>query len=54
MKTDLQKLINKVSNKYSLNILYSIEKIQDELTILKVQELLEKERREKQLLTKNK
>lgn len=54
MKKDLQKLINKVSNEYSLNILYSIEKIQDELTILKVQELLEKERREKQLLTKNK
>lgn len=54
MKKDLQKLINKVSNEYSLNILYSIEKIQDELTILKVQELLQKERREKQLLTKNK
>ena len=54
MKKDLQKLINKVSNEYSLNILYSIEKIQDELTILKVQELLQKERKEKQLLTKNK
>tara|TARA_X000001388_G_scaffold71438_1_gene61206 strand:- start:386 stop:550 length:165 start_codon:yes stop_codon:yes gene_type:complete len=54
MKKDLQKLINKVSNQYSLNILYSIEKIQDELTILKVQELLQKERREKQLLNKNK
>ncbi len=38
MKKQLQKLINKVSDKYSLNILYSIEKIKDELTILRVQE----------------
>jgi len=49
MKKDLQKLINKVSNEYSLNIQYSIEKILDELTTLRVQELLEQERKAKEL-----
>jgi len=41
MQKQLIQLINKTSNKYSLNILYSIEKLQSDLKILKASELKE-------------
>ena len=41
MQKQLIQLINKTSNKYSLNILYSIEKLQSDLKLLKAAELKE-------------
>jgi len=49
MQKQLKQLINKTSNKYSLNILYSIEKLQSDLKLLKAAELKEIKRREKSL-----
>ena len=49
MQKQLIQLINKTSNKYSLNILYSIEKLQSDLKLLKAAELKEIKCREKSL-----